>query len=364
MTAQPLSERIAALEAWLDRHGWTTDSRLARGRIYKHPEQPHRLLIADAGTPDAEYHLDHAHQLLARWADRPCDHLTADIEGTATGRLLMYFDGDPVTHHQIEASFAARMLTGARTLVAALHRHQTTGQLSSTGTLPLGRRLMLASTPPGSFGFELVEAPTAQPHLIPDADRDSLAPAMDEVVKLFTAAHRADDLGRLLVEQDPRVVRNLHVMLDDIRKAGASIRLVGPQRTIELSSPDVATARDRLAEVQQSVRETEWRGRIDGIMIRDALFALLADTRLTPDGIQAIDPPELIKGTIARAIDPDQIRRWGSLIEKQTLVFARLREVATSQPGREPRLARALLALWHPDEAPPPTEPELDPDVD
>ena len=363
MTAKTLAERITALESWLHHRGWTIDQRLAHGRIYAHPNQPHRLLIADAATPDADYHLTRSYELLARWEGRPQTLLTADIDrSSGTGRLVMYFEGDPVIDHQIEASFAAKMLMGSRTLIAALHRRQTiAGPLASTGALAMPRRVMLASTPAGSFGFELVEAPDPQRPLLPDADPDSLAPAMDEVVQLFTAAHRADDLGPLLVEQDARVMRNLRVMLDDIRKAGASLRLVGPTRAVDLSSADIGAARDRLAEVQRSVRETTYQGRLDGILTHDVAFELLADARLTDDRADPITPPELIKGSIARAIDPDQIRRWSTLM--QSPVRARVREVTTTHPGRDPRLARALLALRRPDE-PPPIDPDPDPDLD
>lgn len=355
MSADDLVRRVDALERYLDRRGWAVVRRLERARIYEQASEGRRLLVADPDTQDAGFHLERAYELLARWEQRPRALINADIDGHGRpGRLEMFFDGEPVNQGQIELKFASNMLGDARKLIAAAHHSRTrSGPLSNLGTLTTPQRVMLASTPVGSFGFELVEEPE-EPAALPFAERTHLAQAMDEVVGLFESVHREEDIGGLLVEQDPRVLAKLRDMLHHIRSAGASVRFVSPTRNVSLSRHDIEQARERLAEGEKSVRKIDYEGRLEGILPVDRVFELRVDSRLTEAGVDPLPSEELIKGAVARSVEDALVRAWSA--SSQERVRARIREVQTPVLGREPKTARALLAVWRPDEAPPPED--------
>lgn len=198
------------------------------------------------------------------------DHLGPDPKpGPEPARARVTFRGQPVVgSHGIFAGFGAAAMKSFTEVVTAMAASHVTGPLKPKGPIPNREehQLLITSTVPGSFGFE-VEEHQEEPPL--EGDSSSVAVALEKTQAILekTRDSNDDELAEALSETDRRTLNAVRNFLKVMVEAEASCGLEYRERMIQFSDPgEVRRSLNRLGE--QNVRETTvpLTGRVLGVI--------------------------------------------------------------------------------------------------
>jgi hypothetical protein len=190
-----------------------------------------------------------------------------------TGEVAIFFSGKRVYGSRaIDAEFATNSLRHYQDLVSKTVLHRIRGPLAQRGPLRDRdvARLNITGTAPGSFGFVLEEDGAEQSPMFPTAVKE----AMEHVTGLLQAFSSVDEAAFAAVfeDMDPRTLKSLKDLLNDLNEAEATMRLVEGDHEVRMdrSSVEIALERANLSRVEE--REEHVTGKLVGLVPHQRRF--------------------------------------------------------------------------------------------
>ncbi|MFO1431540.1 MAG: hypothetical protein U1F76_15580 [Candidatus Competibacteraceae bacterium] len=196
----------------------------------------------------------------------------AKVDEREPARAQLTFTGRPVVgNHGIFAEFGAAAVgrfTEAVVAVAA----SFDAPLAAMGPIPNREknRLLITSTIPGSFGFELEEYRTGD---LPLDGPSRVAQALEQIRNLLQGTIGSDDeLADSATETDPRALEKVRAFLQILADNQAACTLQYGEKTFRFS--DVGQVRRSLERLSQDLRETEQvlEGEFQGLLSKSRTF--------------------------------------------------------------------------------------------
>lgn len=258
--------------------------------------------------------------LSARKAEVEAALATQNAPARDPVRARLTFRGKPIIGSQgIFAEFGADALNAFTAAVAAIGASRTL-QLGARGVLPNRDeyRLLITGTVPGSFGFELEEAPQEE-MLFPAESRIESAIEQAKTIMQATVGND-DELTDAISDTDPRALEALrkffrtladHEAICALEFKGDVFRFadVGQVRRCE-----ARLSRDNIHEHDQGIT-----GQFQGVLPNHRTFEFLIN-----------DTGEVISGKVGPEIeDPSEINRQ---LEKTLTIRVHTRRVGSGRP--------------------------------
>lgn len=245
-------------------------------------------------------------------------------------KLEVYFSGGPVRGSEaIDAKFLAEVLPPLLETVKSQYSSAKYGRLGQRGPRKdeSEARLMLASTPRGSFGVELV--PPQTDDLFAEQRVADVLYAVTTAVE--SAAGSEKELFSMIDELEPRAYTSMKEFFQRLADADASVRLESGEAHVLLNADQVKVANQRLSESRVIEETRELHGRFRGALLDTWRF------NFTPDSGEPI----------SGRIHPDLSEEAVANLSVNDPVTLRILETITTTPtGKQHRkyvlLGRAL----------------------
>ncbi|MBW6396390.1 hypothetical protein KPL78_00960 [Roseomonas sp. HJA6] len=253
-----------------------------------------------------------------------------------TGEVAIFFTGKRVQGSRgIDAEFATNSLRHYQDLVSKTVLHRLRGPLAQRGPLKEREvaRLNITGTAPGSFGFVLEEDGADQSPLFPTAVKEAME-QVTELLKAFSSPEEAA-FASAFDDLDPRTLKSLKDLLEDLNESEATMRLVEGDREVSLDRQSVERAAERASQSRVDEREVEIEGRLIGI----------GPTRRTFE-FRREDTGDVLTGRVDSQLSGAFLRRvTESPVEIGERRVARMLVRETERRGASPRITYTLLNL-------------------
>ena len=245
-------------------------------------------------------------------------------------RSVVYFAGKPVQGSAaIDARFVADFLRPYLEAVKTQYAAHRFGRVGERGPRreEEDARLMIASTPRGSFGFEFVAPPSSNLFA-----GDELAQALRDIALTLDAVADSDDAYLARLDDIPeRVLGRMKEMFDVLSQGGAGIEMHAGDLVVSIKPERARQGCTRLQQSLEKVEEVERRGVFRGATLESWRFDLRTDD------------DEVLKGRIDAALDEDQV---ADMIRRTNEpCVARLSEITVTTPSGAVRRRFVLLGL-------------------
>lgn len=239
-------------------------------------------------------------------------------------RVRLTFRGKPIIKsYGIFAEFAAVILDKFENMVAAIGSSQTI-QLGARGIIPNrdDYRLIITGTTPGSFGFELEEAPRDRPILLPELS--PVKEAIDKAKLIMESSLKSDeDLADAIADADPRAIKEMREFLGMMadNEAVCALELEGLEgKSFRFDDVEqVKRTKERFS--QDNIREgdREILGMFQGVLPTRRTFEFLIK-----------EPEEVILGKVGPEIE--DASKINHIIEKPAKIQVHTKQVGSSRP--------------------------------
>ena len=235
--------------------------------------------------------------------------------------VRLTFRGKPIVKsHGIFTEFAADVLDKFEDMVAAIGASQNF-QLGARGAIPNREdyRLIMTGTTPGSFGFELEEAPRDRETLFPELS--PVAAAIEQAKSIMESSVGSDDdLTDAIVDANPRAIEAMRTFLGTMVDHGAICALDLEDGFFQFSDVgQVRRAKERLSQENIHEEDKEILGMFQGVLPTRRTFEFLIK-----------EPENVILGKVGPEIeDPSEINH---IIERPMKIRVHTKQVGMGRP--------------------------------
>jgi hypothetical protein len=236
-------------------------------------------------------------------------------------RARLTFRGKPIVgSYGMFAEFGAAAVNTFASAVAAIGASQN-GPLGARGTLPNRDdfRLLITGTAPGSFGFELEEAPKDNEMLLPETSLVETAIEQTKAIMKATIA-TDDELADAVSEADPRALEALRAFLKTLADQEAVCTLEFKDRVFGFA--DVGQVRRSERRLSRDyIRESESgiEGTFQGVLPKRRTFEFkIAGTE------------EIITGKVGADIPDASV--INHILDQPTSIEVRTTQVGSGRP--------------------------------
>jgi hypothetical protein len=234
-------------------------------------------------------------------------------------RARLTFRGKPIIgSHGIFAEFGAQVVGEFSEAVVAIGASQV-GPLGSRGILP-GRddfRMLITGTTPGSFGFQLEEAPTDNF----TQQKSPLESAIHQAKAIMQASLGTDDeLTEALSEADPRALEAMRKFLETMAKSEAVCALEFKGEVFRFSDVEqVRRSTRRLRQDNIHEQEESFAGIFQGVLPHQRTFEFLVS-----------DTDEIISGKVGKEIE--DVATINQVLDKPVTIVVNRRRIGEGRP--------------------------------
>jgi hypothetical protein len=234
--------------------------------------------------------------------------------------VRLTFRGRPVIgNHGIFAEFGTKAVSSFVESVAAMAA-SVAGPLAAMGPIPHRdqHQMLITSTAPGSFGFELEEYRAEQ---VTGDETSAVAQALDRTQRLLQGTLGTDEeLADSASEADSRAVDKVRAFLQTLADNEAVCTMQMGDAQVRFSDVgQVRTSLERLSRENLREEEAVLTGELQGVLPRGRVFEFkLADTG------------QVIRGKISPAIrDADALNRE---VHRATRIKVMVKRVGSGRP--------------------------------
>lgn len=274
------------------------------------------------------------------WENRLAD-LNRQIEELAArhsnyASVALIFEGVPVIGSgDIRLDFAAEALDSYQRLISLKLASKIVDDLPDRGKPPGAEkaRLFIRDIARGSMGFILEEIKPDQEEAFPTALKEAVEGTTGLLDSISSAAE--ESFEAILAETQPRIIAAVQKFAKVLHESGATTRIIGDERKLDLSANDIERLSLRLNEVEIAEESAEIEGTLLGILPESRQF------ELKPPG----DEPA-IKGAISEELATRYVADTSfrdRLVLRQ--VRAQVKVTKTVRNGRTVREQRTLEAV-------------------
>ncbi|MBN1323683.1 MAG: hypothetical protein JW986_06750 [Methanotrichaceae archaeon] len=231
-------------------------------------------------------------------------------------RVRLTFRGKPVVkNYGIFTEFAATVLDKFVNMVAAVGASQNV-PLGTRGMIPNREdyRLIITGTTPGSFGFELEEAPRDEILISP------VKAAIEQTMSIMESAVGSDDdLADAIAEVNPRAIEAMRAFLGAMVEHEALCLLEIEEKKFQFDDvSSVRITKERLSQDNIHEEDKELIGMFQGVLPTRRTFEF------------SIKEEDIIVGKVGLEIE--DASKINHVIEKPMKIQVHKRQVGTGQP--------------------------------